>query len=117
MEKIPIKQRDIVLVNFPFSDQSGEKIRPALVISNNEFNSSGEDVVVCAITGVLKINKYSLIIDKEDIEDGVLYDKSLVKAETILKRKKSLIIKKIAAIKKSTFEKIQTLIFDLIKSG
>ena len=37
MEQISIEQRDIVLLPFPFSDQSGFKVRPALVASNNTF--------------------------------------------------------------------------------
>ena len=32
------KQGDIVLVEFPFSDGEGNKIRPALVISNISIN-------------------------------------------------------------------------------
>ena len=116
MEQISIKQRDIILVNFPFSDQYGGKVRPALVISNNSFNASGEDVVICAITGILKETKYSLGIDSDDIEEGKLYDKSLIKVETLVKRKKSLILKRIAILKELTFKKVQTLIYDLIKS-
>ncbi|MBI2110159.1 type II toxin-antitoxin system PemK/MazF family toxin [Candidatus Woesearchaeota archaeon] len=47
MEKIPLKieQRDIVLIPFPFSDQTSKKVRPALVISNNLFNRS-QDLIV-----------------------------------------------------------------------
>ena len=33
-----VKQRDIILIKFPFSDLSGAKVRPALVISNNQYN-------------------------------------------------------------------------------
>ena len=30
-----IEQRDLLLMPFPFSDQSGRKVRPVIVISNN----------------------------------------------------------------------------------
>lgn len=39
----------IVLVEYPFTDRSGSKMRPALVVSNEEFNS-GEDLVVVPIS-------------------------------------------------------------------
>src|SRR5438034_4113452 len=41
---------DIVLVSFIFSDQSGAKLRPALVVSSAAYHASRQDVVVAAIT-------------------------------------------------------------------
>lgn len=41
---------DIVLVKFPFSSFLGEKNRPAVVISSNEFNSQSSDLTLLAIT-------------------------------------------------------------------
>jgi mRNA interferase MazF len=40
----------IVLARFPFTDLSGEKRRPALVVSRD--NARREDIVVCFITSV-----------------------------------------------------------------
>ena len=45
-----IEQRGILLVPFPFSDQSGRKVRPVVVASNNEFNNSSEDIIVFGVT-------------------------------------------------------------------
>ena len=41
---------DIVLVDFPFSSNVGIKKRPAVVISNFNFNNAKEDIVLLAIT-------------------------------------------------------------------
>lgn len=41
-----IEQRDLLLVPFPFSDQTGKKVRPVVVIIKNSFNSHSEDVIV-----------------------------------------------------------------------
>jgi len=67
-----MKQRDIILVPFPFSDQSGQKVRPALVISNNIFNQTSDDLLVCAITSTFKQEKYIVFLKANDIETGVL---------------------------------------------
>ena len=44
---------DVVLVRFPFTNQAASKQRPAVVISNAEYNHSRPDVVLMAITSQL----------------------------------------------------------------
>jgi PemK-like, MazF-like toxin of type II toxin-antitoxin system len=46
---LKVNQRDIVLIKFPFSDLSGAKVRPALVISNQGYNIKSLDTVVLAL--------------------------------------------------------------------
>ena len=41
---------DIVLVGFVFSDESGKKRRPAVVISSPAYHRARQEVVVAAIT-------------------------------------------------------------------
>ena len=41
---------DVVLVGFVFSDVSGKKLRPALVISSTAYNRGRQEVLVAAIT-------------------------------------------------------------------
>lgn len=55
---LKVKQRDIILINFPFSDLTGTKVRPALVISNNEYNQNKLDALVLAITSNLSVHPY-----------------------------------------------------------
>lgn len=42
---------DVVLVPFPFTDQSGTKKRPAVIVSSAVYNSVRPDLVLMAITG------------------------------------------------------------------
>ena len=41
---------DVVVVPFPFSEKAGTKRRPALVISNSEFNTAGNTVLAMITT-------------------------------------------------------------------
>jgi PemK-like, MazF-like toxin of type II toxin-antitoxin system len=41
---------DIILVPFPFTDQTTIKKRPAVVISSNEYNKILSDVIIMAVT-------------------------------------------------------------------
>ena len=44
------KRGDVVLVGFVFSDESGRKLRPAVVISSPAYGRGRKEVVVAAIT-------------------------------------------------------------------
>jgi mRNA interferase MazF len=41
---------DVVLVPFPFTDQSGTKKRPAVIVSGAAYNAGRRDLVIMAIT-------------------------------------------------------------------
>ena len=45
---------DVVLVPFPFTDQSGTKKRPAAVVSSPGYNASRRDIVIMAITSQVR---------------------------------------------------------------
>ena len=44
------KKGNVVLVPFPFSDQTATKKRPAVIISSNLYNDASSDIVIMAIT-------------------------------------------------------------------
>ena len=44
---------DVVLVPFPFTDQTATKKRPAVVVSSDAYNKSKRDVLLMAITSQL----------------------------------------------------------------
>ena len=45
---------DVVLVPFPFTDQSGAKKRPAVIVSNNRYNARRRDLIIMAITSQVR---------------------------------------------------------------
>ena len=51
---MPYELGAIVLVPFPFTDQSASKRRPAVVVSNRAYNMARPDVVVMAVTSQLR---------------------------------------------------------------
>jgi mRNA interferase MazF len=44
---------DLVLVSFPFTDQTGIKKRPAIVVSSDAYQRQRPDVVLMAVTSQL----------------------------------------------------------------
>ena len=107
-----INQRDILLVPFPFSDQSGKKVRPVAVVSNTDFNENSEDLIVMGLTSNVSKDKYTVLLTETDLDEGQI-DLCCIKVENILRLDKSLIIKKIGKIKTNKFKEAK-LIFDNI---
>jgi mRNA interferase MazF len=104
-------------VTFPFSDLSGQKVRPVLILSNDTYNQQSADVVVCGLTTNLSPASYSIIIEVTDVEQpGTLRHKSKIKADTIASLEQSILIKQIARLKFPVFRQVIVEIEDLIKS-
>ncbi len=111
------RQRDIVLVPFPFSDLSGQKVRPVLILSNDAYNQRSADVVVCGLTTNLRPTPYSIIVNVTDVEQpGRLRHKSKIKADAIASLEQTILLKRIACLKLSVFKQVVAKIEDLIKS-
>jgi mRNA interferase MazF len=45
---------EVVLVPFPFTDQSGAKKRPAVVVSSSGYNANRRDLIIMAITSQVR---------------------------------------------------------------
>jgi mRNA interferase MazF len=48
------RKGDVVLVPIGFTDQSGSKRRPAVIISSDQYNTQSPDVMIASITGNLQ---------------------------------------------------------------
>ena len=51
---MPVNRGDVVLAALPFSDASGSKVRPALVVQSDRNNYRLQDVIVSVITKTVK---------------------------------------------------------------
>ncbi|NJM77115.1 MAG: type II toxin-antitoxin system PemK/MazF family toxin [Acaryochloridaceae cyanobacterium RU_4_10] len=109
-----VNQRDIVLINFPFSDLSGAKVRPALVISNQTYNVKNLDTVVLALTSNLSASDYKIFVSNQDLESGQLPVKSAIRADKPFSVLQSKILKVQAKILVVKFDEVQTAIAQLI---
>lgn len=93
------KQGEIVLVPFPYSDLSGSKKRPVLVVSNDFYNASFPDIVVAVITSkTTKPDAYSLTLESKDIEVGQLPEPSLIRAHKLFTIDQSRILKRFSTL-------------------
>jgi len=86
---MPLTRGDIVLANLPFSDASGAKIRPGLVVQCDANNQRLDDVIVALITRTTQRAAFEatqLLIDIttfEGLQSGLLHT-SAVKCEHLI---------------------------------
>ncbi len=96
---------DVIIVEVKFSDGSGSKLRPALIISDRLYNKSRDEVIVSAITSNVE---RSFVGDTEitSWEKAGLKVPSLATA-IIQTVKKKLIKKQLGVIDKKEFSQIE----------
>ena len=102
------QQRDLVLLPYPFTDQEGSKVRPAIIVSNDIFNKRCEDCVMVPLTTIIKNEQFSLIINQTDLEAGKLLKQSRIRIDKIFTIRKNLVTMKIGKINSKTFNKIKS---------
>lgn len=76
-----VSRGDVVLVDYPYTDRTGSKVRPTLVVSTEELHNE-DDAVIVAITSVIRVTLKSseLFVDisKPDARGTGLLSNSIV---------------------------------------
>ena len=105
------KRGDIVLVNFGFSEATGSKKRPALVISSDNYHNSREEVIIAAITSNIRRRLFGDTRMAQWEEAGLAYP-SLVTG-IIRTIKNNMIIRKLGTL---SYEDSQKVLKNLSKA-
>ena len=79
---------DVVIIPFPFTDLSGSKKRPALVVAD----LPGDDIIVCQITSKSKSDPFALPIAAHDFISGSLPVDSNIRPNKIFTADKNMIL-------------------------
>lgn len=97
---------DLVVVDFPFSDLTNLKRRPALVLKR----ISGNDLILCQITSNSFEDSEEIIVTEDDISEGKLKKISYARFTKLFTLDKSLINYKIGKINN---DKITEILYKL----
>jgi mRNA interferase MazF len=94
------RRGDVVLVAFPFTDLAAAKMRPALVISSDGFNSETPDIILAAITSQMPktVAATDCVLPLQDQKQAGLPKPSLVKIGKIVTLDQRLIRKRLGRI-------------------
>jgi len=105
----PVKG-DIVSVPFPFSDLSGSKKRPALVIAALK----GDDIILCQITSSSYGDPYSIPLQSGDFVHGSLHKESFIRPNKIFTAEYSIIAKIVGHLSPEKVSEVVAAIYGLM---
>ena len=105
------ERASIVLVDFPFSDLSDFKLRPALVLAK----ANNQDWFLCQITSNAGIDKQAIEIKSSDFEKGSLQKISFARPDKIFTGHESLINRRVGILSEEKTAEIIEAIIEILK--
>jgi len=106
-----VRRGDVVIIDHPFSDATGSKVRPALVVQNDKRNALLTETIVAFITKNLRTvgsDPTQLLIDLKtaDVKASGLNAISAVKCGKLFTIHEDLVRKKIGVLSAALMQKV-----------
>lgn len=99
MTSHPLQRGNIVLVPFPFTDLSGQKVRPAVIISPNPI---GQDILLAFISSVIPISleptDYVLPVTHPAFSSTGLHARSVFRMSKLITLHRSIIQRRLGHV-------------------
>lgn len=102
---------DVVVLPFPFSDLSGSKRRPALVLAD----LPGDDIILCQITSQHTKDNYAVPLENSDFASGSLPSSSYIRPTRIFTADKNIIVRKAGTIKNNVVSDVLKKIIEVLQ--
>lgn len=104
-----VARGNVVLVDYPFSDRTGSKVRPALVVQSDVLNQRIDDTILAAISrSTHRASSTQLFIDiaTPDGAASGLRQNSTVQCENLLTYDRGLVIAKIGDLSDALMQRV-----------
>ena len=107
-----VRRGEIVIVDFPYSDQTESKIRPALIVQANLWNQRLDDTILAPITssshevnGVTPTQYFIDILTPEGQQTGLILN-SVVRCGNLIAYNQSLILRIIGRLSPHVMQQV-----------
>jgi len=111
------KQGEIVLIPVPFSNLSSSKKRPVMILSNNQYNTSTDDVIVMAVTSNVRGMSSEILFDTSDMTHGKIPKPSCIRSDKVYTLSKEIIVKKYGEISEVKVIEAKNKLFELLSDA
>jgi mRNA interferase MazF len=101
---------DVVVLPFPFSDLSGSKRRPALVIAD----LLGDDIILCQITSRSLSDNYAVPIAGGDFASGTLRQDSNIRPNRLFTADSNIILYRAGVLDSAKVQEVIDRIVEII---
>jgi len=108
---VALSPASIVVIPFPFSDLSGAKLRPAVVLAESSHN----DWLLCQITSNAYIDPTAVRLTNAELSKGTLNTVSFARPMKLFTANENLIIKRVAILNNETFREILTITIESLQ--
>ena len=106
-----MKSGDVILLDFPFSDLSGSKSRPAVIVAN----AGGNDFVACQVTRNATIDADAIQLSAESFSAGGLRVVSFVRPGKLFTANRIVITKLIGRVTDLVKNQIKEAVVKVIR--
>ena len=107
-----MKSGDLVTVAFPFTDLSGAKRRPALVLL-----AHGQDLVLCGVTSQLSGRSDAVPLEGTDMDAGRLPKRSEVRPLKLFTIHRTLVHRTVGRVNRVVVSRVLQLLISALRSG
>ena len=100
----------VVIIPFPFSDLTGSKRRPALIVAD----WGGADVILAQITSVAHKDLFAVDLNDKDFLNGGLEKESFVRPNKLFTADKATFLKTVGILSDEKMKEISDIICSVV---
>jgi len=102
---------EVVVIPFPFSDLSGSKRRPALVLAD----LPGDDLLLCQITSQSSKDVHAIPLLVTDFVNGSLPVDSFIRPTRLFTADRNIIIRRAGLVRAKTINDVTQTVIEIIQ--
>lgn len=103
----------VVVIPFPFSDLSGSKLRPAIVLAS----TGQDDWLLCQVTSSAYVDPAAVRLTNASLREGALNVESFARPMKLFTANADLIVKRVAVLNDDAFGKILTVTIEALRQN
>lgn len=112
-----IKRGQIVLVSFPFADLQTKKVRPAVVVSSDSFNTMGSDAIFIFVTSKQYDGPFDIRLDEgtPEFQTTKLKMPSTLRVSKVMCLEQDLVKRRLGYLDDKTSRKVEQALMQLFE--
>ena len=110
---VTLSPASIVIIPFPFSDLSGAKLRPALVLAPTDH----DDWLLCQITSKAYTDPSAIQLSDSELSEGSLNKISYARPMKLFTANVELIVKRVAILNPNAFRTVLSTTIETLQNN